>query len=53
MTSKQCVRMVLNSVGIKKKWAVEQMPEARVMGDAIMTPDGKVSLDVDVTSVDC
>lgn len=35
--------MVLTLAGIKRGWAVEQMPEAHVMSDAIMTPDGKVS----------
>ncbi|KAL8291911.1 hypothetical protein RQP46_002169 [Phenoliferia psychrophenolica] len=40
--SNQCVRMVLIAAGIKKPWAVETMPEARVMGDAVLTPDGKV-----------
>ena len=28
----QCVRMVLTAAGIKKPWAVETMPEDRVMG---------------------
>ncbi|ORY90614.1 copper radical oxidase [Leucosporidium creatinivorum] len=41
-TSKQCIRMVLNSAGIKKGWAVEQMAEGRVMSDALLMPDGKV-----------
>jgi hypothetical protein len=40
--SNQCIRMVLTSSGISKGWAVEHMPEARTMGDAILTPDGKV-----------
>lgn len=40
--SKQCIRMVLTSAGIKKGWQVESMPEARIMGDAILTPDMKV-----------
>lgn len=34
--------MVLTTAGIAMGWAVEQMPEARVMGDAVLTPDGKV-----------
>ncbi|KAK4703032.1 glutathione S-transferase, partial [Phenoliferia sp. Uapishka_3] len=42
--SNQCVRMVLTAAGIKKPWSVEQMPEQRVMGDAVLTPDGKVFL---------
>lgn len=28
---------MLNAAGIQKKWAVETMPEARIMGDAVMT----------------
>ncbi|KAI5481062.1 hypothetical protein MNV49_006248 [Pseudohyphozyma bogoriensis] len=40
--SRQCLRMVLTTAGIKKGWKTESMPEARVMGDAILTPDGKV-----------
>lgn len=34
--------MVLNAAGIAGGWTVEQMPTPRVMGDAILTPDGKV-----------
>jgi hypothetical protein len=40
--SNQCIRMVLNSAGIANGWQVESMPEARIMGDAVLTPDGKV-----------
>lgn len=41
--SKQCVRMALSAAGIKKGWIIEQnMPAARVMGEAILTPDGQV-----------
>lgn len=34
--------MVLNPAGIAKGWQIEQMPNARVMADGILTPDGKV-----------
>jgi hypothetical protein len=34
--------MVLNSAGIAGGWVVEHLPEPRLMGDAILTPDGKV-----------
>lgn len=40
--SAQCVRMVLNERGIARGWKVEEMPEPRVMPDAVMMPDGKV-----------
>ncbi|GAA5979733.1 hypothetical protein JCM10908_003025 [Rhodotorula pacifica] len=40
--SKQCSRMVLNAAGIRKGWQTENMPTPRVMGDALLTPDGKV-----------
>lgn len=44
VNSKACFRMVLTAAGIKKGWVVENMPEPRMMGDAILTPDGKVFL---------
>ncbi|GAA6006218.1 hypothetical protein JCM10207_000565 [Rhodosporidiobolus poonsookiae] len=40
--SKQCSRIQLDAAGLKAGWATESMPMARVMGDAILTPDGKV-----------
>ncbi len=40
--SAQCSRMTLDAAGIKAGWATETMPEARLMGDAILTPDGQV-----------
>lgn len=40
--SSQCIRMVITAAGIARGWVVEQMPEARVMADGILTPDGKV-----------
>ncbi|KAF7322500.1 hypothetical protein HMN09_00028500 [Mycena chlorophos] len=42
--SAQCVRMVLTNDGIAKGWEVETMPEPRLMGDAVLMPDGKVLL---------
>ncbi|GAA6060306.1 hypothetical protein JCM10212_002947 [Sporobolomyces blumeae] len=42
--SRQCSRMVLNAAGIKGGWRTESMPIPRVMGDFIMTPDGKLVL---------
>ncbi|GAA5871817.1 hypothetical protein JCM8547_003279, partial [Rhodosporidiobolus lusitaniae] len=40
--SKQCSRMELTASGIKAGWEVDEMPTARVMGDAILMPDGKI-----------
>ncbi|KPV77092.1 uncharacterized protein RHOBADRAFT_49404 [Rhodotorula graminis WP1] len=40
--SKQCSRMILNAAGLRKGWQTENMPFPRVMGDAILTPDGNV-----------
>ena len=40
--SAQCIRMVLNAAGIAAGWQVEFMPQARVMLDAILLPDGRV-----------
>ena len=34
--------MVLNAAGIAAGWKVETMPQARVMPDAILLPDGRV-----------
>jgi len=36
--------MELTAAGIKAGWQVEQMPEARLMGNLINTPDGKLVL---------
>jgi hypothetical protein len=36
--------MVLNTAGIAAGWAVESMPQARVMPNAILLPDGRVLL---------
>ena len=43
-TSNQCIRMVLNTAGIAAGWQVETMPQARIMADAILIPDGRVLL---------
>ncbi|GAA6047733.1 hypothetical protein JCM3770_001750 [Rhodotorula araucariae] len=40
--SKQCSRMVLNAAGLVKGWQTENMPSARVMGDAVLMLDGTV-----------
>lgn len=40
--SAQCSRIVLNAAGIAAGWQTETMPEARLMGDAVITPDGQV-----------
>ncbi|GJJ12922.1 hypothetical protein Clacol_007169 [Clathrus columnatus] len=40
--SDQCIRMVLNSAGIGAGWAVETMPQPRIMADGILLPDGRV-----------
>lgn len=36
--------MVLNNAGIAAGWQVEEMPDNRLMVDAILTPDGNVLL---------
>lgn len=40
--SAQCARMLLTDAGIAAGWAVEQMPEARHMPDAVLLPTGRV-----------
>ncbi|KAI0082827.1 copper radical oxidase [Panus rudis PR-1116 ss-1] len=40
--SSQCSRMVLTDDGIAAGWQVEQMPEARIMPDAVLLPTGEV-----------
>ncbi|TRM62545.1 glyoxal oxidase N-terminus-domain-containing protein [Schizophyllum amplum] len=42
--SAQCVRMTLTNEGIARGWEVEQMPEARLMPDAVLLPTGQVLL---------
>lgn len=40
--SNQCASIQLDKNGLKKGWQVEKMKTPRIMGDAILTPDGKV-----------
>ena len=40
--SAQCVRMVLTEQGIARGWQIEQMPEPRVMPDAVILPTGEI-----------
>lgn len=40
--SSQCSRMILNDQGIALGWQVEQMPQARIMPDAVLLPTGEV-----------
>ncbi|KZT42986.1 hypothetical protein SISSUDRAFT_1116679 [Sistotremastrum suecicum HHB10207 ss-3] len=40
--SAQCARMTLTSAGIAAGWAVEQMPQPRIMPEGVMLPDGRV-----------
>ncbi|KAJ7247287.1 glyoxal oxidase N-terminus-domain-containing protein [Mycena rebaudengoi] len=42
--SNQCIRMVLSTTGIAAGWQVERMPQARIMVDMILLPDGRVML---------
>ncbi|KAK0192267.1 glyoxal oxidase N-terminus-domain-containing protein [Armillaria mellea] len=40
--SAQCSRLVLNEAGIATGWQVESMPQARVMPELVLLPDGRV-----------
>lgn len=40
--SSQCSRMLLTDDGIAAGWQVEQMPQARLMPDAVLLPTGEV-----------
>ncbi|CAL1705108.1 unnamed protein product [Somion occarium] len=40
--SAQCSRIILSDNGIAAGWQVEQMPEARIMPDAVLLPTGQV-----------
>ncbi|KAF8912064.1 copper radical oxidase [Gymnopilus junonius] len=40
--SAQCSRMVLDEIGINLGWEIEEMPQARVMPDAVLLPTGKI-----------
>ncbi|PPQ93279.1 hypothetical protein CVT25_015277 [Psilocybe cyanescens] len=41
-SSSQCSRMVLDGSGISLGWQTEDMPQARVMPDAVLLPTGKI-----------
>ncbi|KAG8696208.1 hypothetical protein FRC09_008661 [Ceratobasidium sp. 395] len=41
-TSKQCSRMALDNAGIAAGWQTEQMPEGRVMPEAVILPTGLI-----------
>ncbi|KAG8791039.1 hypothetical protein FRC12_010290 [Ceratobasidium sp. 428] len=41
-TSKQCSRMALDDAGISAGWQTEQMPEGRVMPEAVILPTGLI-----------
>lgn len=40
--SAQCSRLVLSEAGIAAGWQVESMPQARVMPELVLLPDGRV-----------
>ncbi|KAF8137769.1 glyoxal oxidase N-terminus-domain-containing protein [Mycena galopus ATCC 62051] len=40
--SAQCSRLVLTTEGIAAGWKIESMPQARVMPDMVLLPDGRV-----------
>ncbi len=40
--SAQCSRLVLTTAGIAAGWKVESMPQARVMPELVLLPDGRV-----------
>ncbi|KAF8891269.1 copper radical oxidase [Infundibulicybe gibba] len=40
--SAQCVRMELSEAGIARGWDIEEMPDARMMPDAVLLPTGEV-----------
>ncbi|KIM48799.1 copper radical oxidase [Hebeloma cylindrosporum] len=40
--SSQCSRIVLDEAGIQAGWQIEQMPQARIMPDAVLLPTGNV-----------
>lgn len=40
--SAQCARMIISKKGVMAGWQVEQMPNARIMPDLVMLPDGKI-----------
>ncbi len=42
LASSQCSRIVLSEGGIKSGWTLEDMPDSRVMPDAVTLPHGKI-----------
>ncbi|KAF8319285.1 copper radical oxidase [Clavulina sp. PMI_390] len=40
--SSQCSRLVLSESGIQAGWSVEEMPDPRIMPDAVLLPTGSV-----------
>lgn len=38
--SDQCIRMILNEQGIAAGWQIEKMPQARLMPDLVLLPNG-------------
>lgn len=38
--SDQCIRMALNEQGIAGGWQIEHMPQARLMPDLVLLPNG-------------
>ncbi len=40
--SDQCSRLVLTPAGIAAGWKVETMPQARIMPELILLPDGRI-----------
>ncbi|KAI5124520.1 hypothetical protein M0805_003044 [Coniferiporia weirii] len=40
--SSQCSRMVLTDTGTPTDWQVEEMPQARIMPDAVQLPNGQI-----------
>lgn len=40
--SAQCSRIVLTAAGIAAGWSVETMPMARIMGELVQLPDGRI-----------
>ncbi|CCO28353.1 hypothetical protein BN14_02348 [Rhizoctonia solani AG-1 IB] len=40
--SNQCSRLVITEAGIADGWQVEEMPDPRIMPDAVLLPDGRI-----------
>ncbi|CAE6492836.1 unnamed protein product [Rhizoctonia solani] len=43
-TSRHVARIALDAAGIEAGWVSEEMPEGRIMPDAVILPDGKILL---------